>query len=117
MRRLLTLFLIFTLVIANGSSVANAICHHQSLADHIAARKSDDARISGMAFSEEAADLVASKKGAVANTGAIAWIANLSPGPQLTVPLDLTHPAEHAMAVVRPLSGRSLAPLLEPPAA
>jgi hypothetical protein len=115
MRRLLTLFMVFTLVVANGSSIAGAICRHESLADHVAARKSDDARISGVAFGEEAADSVASKKGALANAGAVAWIADLSPGPQLTVPLDLTRPADPVMVLVRPLVGRSVAPLLEPP--
>jgi hypothetical protein len=117
MRRLLTLFMVFTLVIANGSSIAGAICRHESLADHVAARKSDDARISGVAFSEEAADSVASKKGALVNAGAVAWVVDLPPGPQLTVPVGLTRPVDPDMAPVRPLVGRSLAPLLEPPAA
>lgn len=117
MRRLLTLFMVFTLVVANGASVASAICRHESLADHSAARKSLDARISGVAFSEEAADSVASKKGALANAGAVAWVADLPPGPRLTVPVGLTRPVDPFMALVRPLIGRSVAPLLEPPAA
>lgn len=117
MRRLLTLLMAFTLVIANGTSVASAICRHDSLADHSAARISDDARISGVALGEEAADSVASKKGALANAGAIAWIADLPPGPRLTVPLDLTRSVDPVMALVSPLVGRSVAPLLEPPSA
>jgi hypothetical protein len=109
--------MVFTLVIANGSSIASAICRHDSLADHIAARKSDDARISGVAFSEEAADSVASKKGALASAGAVAWIADLPPGTRLKIPLDLTRPVDPVMALVKPLVGRSVAPLLEPPSA
>jgi hypothetical protein len=109
--------MVFTLVIANGSSMASAICRHDSLADHVSARKSDDARISGAAFSEEAADSVVSKKGALANAVALAWIADLPPGPRLTVPFDLTRPVAPDTALVRPLVGRSVAPLLEPPSA
>jgi hypothetical protein len=117
MRRFLTLLLVFTLVVANGSAVAGAICRHESLADHVAARISRDARISGVAFSEEAADSVASKKGALAGAGAIAWVAHLSGGPQLTIPFGITRPVDPETAPVRPLVGRSLAPLLQPPSA
>ena len=117
MRRFLTLFLAFTLVLVNGSAVAGAICHHESLADHEMARTSQDARISGVALGEEAAASVASKKGALAYAGAIAWVADLSSGPQLTVPFDLFRPVDPEMASVRPLIGRSLTPLLQPPSA
>ena len=115
MRRFLTLLLVFTLVIANGPAVAGAICHHASLPDHVAARISDDSRIAGVAVSEEAADSVASNKGAVATAGAIAWVADLSSGPQLAVPFGVTPPVAPEMAPVRPLVGRSPAPLLQPP--
>jgi hypothetical protein len=117
MRRLLTLFMLFILVIANSAAVAGAICRHASVADHEAARKSEDARIMGVALSEETADSVASKKGALADAGAVAWAADLSPGPQLTGPAVTTRAVDAEMALARPLIGRSLAPLLEPPAA
>lgn len=117
MRRLLTLFLVFTLVIANGSAFAGAICRHQSLAEHNAAKASSDARVSGVALSEEAADSVASKKGALADAGAIAWVGHLARAPQLTVPFGFIRPVDPEMAAVRPLLGRSLAPLLQPPSA
>jgi hypothetical protein len=117
MRYCLTLLLMFTLVIANGPAVAGAICRHGSLAEHIAARTSHDARISGAALSEETADSVASKKGATANAGAIAWVADLSPGPQLTIPFGFGHEVDPEMTPVRLLVGRSLTPLLQPPSA
>jgi hypothetical protein len=117
MRRFLTLLLVFTLVIANGPAVAGAMCRHGSLADHDAARMSTDSRVSGVALSEEAADSVASKKGALANAGAVAWVADLSRGPQLTIPFGFTHPVDPEMAPVRSLVGRSLTPLLQPPSA
>jgi hypothetical protein len=117
MRRFLTLFLVFTLVIANGSAVANAVCRHGSIAVHEAARTSHDWRISGAALSEEAADSVAAKKGAHANAGAILWVADLSRGPQLATPPGVPRPVDPEMAAVRPLVGRSLTPLLQPPSA
>lgn len=117
MRRFLSFLLVFTLVIANGSAIAGAVCRHQSLADHDAAKISADARISGAALNEEAADSVASKKGALADAGAISWLGHLSRAPQLTVPFGFVRPVDPEMAPVRPLLGRSLAPLLQPPSA
>jgi hypothetical protein len=117
MRRLLTLLMVFTLVIANGSAVAGAFCRHGSLADHDAARTSSDVRVSGTALGEETADSVASKRGALASAAAIAWVADLSPGPQLTIPLDVTPSVDPEMAPVRRLVGRFPPPLLQPPSA
>lgn len=117
MRRWLTLFLVLTLVIANGPAVAGAICQHGSLAEHIAARTSNDSRVSGTALSEETADSLASKKGAAASAGAIIWVADLSRGPQLTIPFGASHKVDPEMAPVRLLAGRSLIPLLQPPSA
>lgn len=117
MRRLLSLLLVFTLVVANGPAFAGAICRHGNLAEHVAARISNDSRVSGVALSEEAADSVASKKGALASAGAIAWVADLSREPQLAIPLSFISPVDPEMAPVRPLVGRSLTPLLQPPSA
>lgn len=117
MRRLLTLLLVFTLVIANGPAVASAICSHGSLAEHNAARDSGDSRISAVAVGEEAADSVASKKGTSASAGAIAWVADLSPVPQLKIPFGVTGSVDPEMAPARLLVGRSLTPLLQPPSA
>lgn len=116
-RHLLSLLMVVILIVANGSSVAGAICRHESLAKHAAARQSHDARVADVAFSEEAADSIASKKGALADAGAVAWVADLSPGPRLTIPFGPSGPLDPDVALVRPLVGRSLAPLLEPPAA
>jgi hypothetical protein len=117
MRRFLTLLIVFTLVIANGPAVAGAICRHGSLAEHVAARTSHDSRVSNAALSEEAADSVASKKGALANSVAISWVADLSRGPQVTAPFNIGLSVDPETAPVRPLLGRSLAPLLQPPSA
>lgn len=117
MRRALTLLMIFTLVVANGSAVAGAICRHGSPAGHEAARTSGDPGVSGVASAEETADSVASKKGALALAGAVVFVADLSAGPQLIVPLDLTRALDPHVAPIGPLVGRSLAPLLQPPTA
>jgi hypothetical protein len=105
------------LIAANGTAVAGAVCRHESMANHSAAKQSHDSGISSVAFSEEAADRAASRKGALADAGAVAWVADLSPAPRLAVPHDPSRPLEHELARARPLAGRSLAPLLEPPAA
>lgn len=115
-RRLLSFLMVVILVVANGSSVAGAVCSHESPAEHQAARQSDDARISSVAFSEDAANAVASKKGAIADAAAIIWIAALSRSPQLTIPFGFL-PLGPDRGLVRTLVGRSIAPLLEPPAA
>ena len=117
MRRFLTSLLVFMLVFVNGAAVAGAICQHATLPDHVAARTSHDSRVAGIALSEEAADSAASNKGALANAGAIAWVADLSSGPQLTIPFGESHAVDPEMAAVRPLVGRSLTPLLQPPSA
>src|ERR1044072_9465128 len=89
MRRFLTLLMVFTLVIANGPAVAGAICCHGSLAEDVAGRASHDSLVSNAALNEEAADSVASKKGALANSVAISWVADLSRSPQVTAPFDI----------------------------
>ena len=116
-RRFATFFLLIVLVFAHSTSFAAAICHHESLAAHDAARQSHDAGISAVAFREDAADSVASKKGALADAGGIGWIADLSPGPGLAIPFASTPSLDPDLDLVRTLVGRSLAPLLEPPAA
>lgn len=117
MRRVLSVLLMAILVVANGTAVAGAICRHESMATHSAARQSDDLRVADSALSEEAAGSVASQKGALAYAGAIAWVADLVPGPRFTVPFDPARALDPEPAPVRRLAGRSLAPLLKPPAA
>jgi hypothetical protein len=117
MRRVLSLMLIAVLVVANGTAVAGAICRHESMAMHSAARQSADLRVADLALGEETAGSVASQKGAPAYAGAIAWVADLVPGPHWTAPFDPARALEPEPAPVRPLAGRSLAPPLKPPAA
>jgi hypothetical protein len=117
MRRLLTLLLVFTLAFANGSAFAGAVCRHQSLADHLAARTSGDVRISGAALSEEAADQAASKKAALADAGAFVSVAHPARGPELAVPFAAVPSVDPFAGLVTPLLGRSPQPLLQPPSA
>lgn len=117
MARLLTLMMIVILVIAHGSSVAAAICRHQSGGEHIAALQSQDTKISAVAIGEEAAGSVVSKKGAPVDGGSVSWPSDMLPAPKLTVPFRATEPLEREPTDARKLVGASVRPLLEPPAA
>lgn len=117
MRQLLTLLMMVVLTLANGTAVAGAICRHESQATHSAALQSHDASVSGAAQSEDTANSVASKKGALADAGAVAWVADLSPAPRLDAPLVESRALDPELALVRPLAGRAPAPLLHPPSA
>jgi hypothetical protein len=115
--RLLTLLMIFALVVAHGTSVAAAICSHESVRQHAAARQSPDAGVSAVALREEAADSHAARKAALADAGSISWVFDILPAPGLAVP-----PVGAEAVVRRPApteipAGISLRPLLEPPAA
>jgi uncharacterized membrane protein len=116
-RFLITLFLLAAFVLTQGTSLAASICHHASVQGHIAARESHDSRKAFVAFAEEAAGSVASKKGATSH------------GASTPAPPDLlTPPAPTAVVLVQastfpratdgpPLAGLSLRPPLPPPLA
>jgi hypothetical protein len=117
MSRLLTLMMIVILVIAHGSSVSAAICRHANAAEHAAARASHDAGIAAVAFSEEAAGKVASKKGASSNSDSVSWPSDMLPDPGLAAPFRASEPVARDPADALVLVGASLRPLLEPPSA
>jgi hypothetical protein len=117
MSRLLTLMMIVILVIAHGSSVSAAICRHANGAEHAAALASHDASIAAVAFGEEAAAKVASKKGAPADSGSVSWPSDMLPAPGLAVPFRAIESVAGDPADAPVLVGASLRPLLEPPAA
>jgi hypothetical protein len=117
LNRLLTLMMIAILVIAHGSSVAAAACRHQSGAEHAAALQSSDAGVAAVAFDEEAAGKVASKKGAPTDGGSVSWPSDMLPAPGLRVPFRANEPVEPVWADVAVLIGASLSPLLKPPSA
>jgi hypothetical protein len=109
--------MIVILVIAHGSSVAAAICRHQSGVEHVAALQSDDAGISTVAFNEETAGKMTSKKGTLADGGAVSWPSDMLPTPALAVPFRANEPVERNLVDVAVLVGASVRPLLEPPTA
>ena len=117
MSRLLTLMMIVVLVIAHGSSVAAAICRHDSGAQHVAARQSGDAGIAAVASGEEDAAKMGSKKGSLADGGSVSWPSDMLSSPGLKVPFRAAEPIERDPAEVPVLAGASVRPLLEPPAA
>lgn len=117
MNRLLTLMLIVLLVATHGSSVAAAICRHQSGGEHVAALQSSDDRIAAVAQGEEAAGKMASRKAPPADSASVSSPSDMLPAPQLRVPFRASEPVERNPADGPVLAGASVRPLLEPPAA
>lgn len=117
MSRLLTLMMILVLVMAHGSSVAAAICHHQDGVEHAVALQSYDAGVSAAANSEESAAKAGLRKGAPADSGAASSPADLLPSPVLPLPFRAKEPAKRNPADPPALAGVSMRPLLEPPSA
>jgi hypothetical protein len=115
MSRFLALLMIAILVIAHGSSVAASVCRHQNIVEHAAALRSSDAKVSAVAFGEEAAGKVASKK-APADGGSISWPSGMVPSPDLPMPFRVSEPLEQAPPDAAALRSASIRPLLEPPA-
>jgi hypothetical protein len=115
--RLLTLLMIFALVVANGASVAAAVCAHDNVRQHAAARQSPDASVSAVALREEAADSHAARKAALADAGSISWVFDILPAPGLAVPTAVAESVLRRPAPIGIPGGISLRPLLEPPAA
>ncbi len=117
MARFLALLMIFAIVIGQGSSVAAAICHHQSLAEHIAARHSSDRHVAAVSLREEAAASVASKKGSQSASASIQWPAEMLPASVDTEPFRPLEPIRFPPSVEPRLKSASAPPLLEPPSA
>jgi hypothetical protein len=114
MRRLLALLAMATLVVGYGSSVAAAVCQHQSLREHVAARDSAGGQLAAAALSEEAAASTDAKKGSV-STAPILPPADLSRLAAFAFPPRATEPSGRRLTDTPLLSGLSVLPLLHPP--
>jgi hypothetical protein len=116
-RSLFTLFMLVALVIGQGTSLATSICRHASVQAHAAARQSADSGKAAVAFAEETADAVASKKGSASNSAPdLVQAALLPPSPSAAG----MFPRENMLPppTDRPrLAGISLRPPLPPPVA
>jgi hypothetical protein len=117
MARLLTLLMIITLVVANGSAAAGAMCRHLDARAHAMARQSQDAKVAAGALTEEAAAAVASKKGALGSSASLSLPAFILPGAALAPAPHAVEPMPRPQAESTPLPSRSIRPLLEPPVA
>ena len=117
MTRLLTLLLMFTLVVANGSAVAGAMCQHRDARAHAMARQSQDAKVAAVALTEEAAAAMASKKGALGSNASLSLPAYIVPGAALAPAPRAVEPMPRPQVESTPLPSRSIRPLLEPPVA
>lgn len=117
MARLLTLLMIITLVVANGSAVAGAVCRHRDAREHAIARQSQDAKVAAAALTEEAAAAVASKKGALGSSVSLSLPPGILPAAALPCAPAAVEPMCGSPRQAATLSGRSIRPLLEPPVA
>lgn len=117
MTRLLTLLMMMVLVAANGSAVAGAMCHHRDAREHSIARQSRDAKVSAAALTEEAAAAVASKNGMMGSNAALALPAYILPDATIPLAPGDAEPLQRRQVDPKPLSSRTIPPLLEPPVA
>ena len=115
MARLLTLLMMLTLVVANGSAAADAMCRHRDAREHAIARQSQDAKVAAVALSEEAAAAVGSKSGTLGGSASVSLPAYMLPSPALTPAPLAAEPLPSPQRRAASLSGRSIRPLLEPP--
>jgi hypothetical protein len=117
MARLLTFLMILAMVFGQGSAMANAVCRHQNLREHVLARQSHDASVAAVSQREDAAADAASKKGSRTGDTSSQWPAQLLPPAMETARAPRAErtrlrPARHA-----PLPSAVIRPLLEPPSA
>ena len=117
MARLITLLMMITLVVANGSAAAGAMCQHRDARAHAMARQSQDAKVAAVALTEEAAAALASKKGALESNASLSLPAFVLPGATLTPAPHAVEPMPRPQRESTPLPSRSIRPLLEPPVA
>lgn len=116
-KRVLTLLMMATLVLVNGTALAAAMCVHQDAAAHASALHADDEGEAAVAHLEDAAGSAASKRGTLADAGSLMLPAFVLPpaSNELRAPVRVELPSAGADDV--PRVSRTVAPLLEPPAA
>ena len=115
MARILAFLMIFAVVIAHGSSVAAAICQHQSFGEHVAARQSRDHKIAAVSLREDAAAAAASKQGSQSASSTIHWPTEMLPASVNAEPFRALERVRFQPAVQPALKSASVRPLLEPP--
>lgn len=117
MARLLSLFMIFALVLTQGSSMAAAVCRHQNAHEHLMARQSQDAKVAAVSLGEEAAAAAVVKKASHSSDASGHWPAEMLPPRSEAVPL----PSRERIVFQPPRQARllsaNIAPLLKPPSA
>lgn len=116
-KRVLTLLMMATLTLVNGTALAAAMCVHQDAAAHASALHAGDTGEAAVAHMEEAAGSAASKQGTLADAGSLMLPAFVMPSASdaLQAPIREAPPSAYADEDAR--LSRNIAPLLEPPAA
>ena len=117
MTRLLRLFMIFALVVTQGSAMAQAVCRHESAKAHMLARESSDARVAAVSLREEAAAAASSKKAAQSADASAHWPAQMLPAEADAPPPRAIEPVRLRPAPAATLASTTIPPLLKPPSA
>jgi hypothetical protein len=116
MARLLTLFMILALVTTQGASMAAALCRHDNVQAHIAARQNQDPKIASVSTREEAAASEAAKSTNFGDSSNL-WPAKMLPADGAPAPLRLVERLRMRPVHQSALSSVTVIPLLEPPSA
>lgn len=117
MRRLLILLFMLAVGLTNAAAAPLALCQHSSAASHVAALESTDASTAAAAHSEEAAAAAAEKQGSLADVAASALSGVLLPGGMILPSISEATALPWRPAESGQLTGRTVAPLLDPPLA
>jgi len=117
MAPLLRLLMILSLVMSQGTSMAQAVCRHANAQEHALARESGDAKIAAVSIREDAAATAASKKASQSPNGSSHWPAELLP-PVAAVPaFRAAEPIRLRPGTADLLASTNVPPLLKPPSA
>ena len=111
------LLMMAMLAFGHGSSVAAAICQHESIREHLAASQSDDVKVAAVALGEDRAASAASEKATGKNSGSVIWPADMLPAAAFALPLQFPVPIKRDLTDEPVLAGTSAPPLIEPPTA
>jgi hypothetical protein len=109
--------MMMTLTLISGTSIAIAMCRHQGAQMHIVALQDSDRNVAAEAHLEEAAASAASKRGTLADAGALSLPAFIIPDPVGPVASLAGGAIRWRPARTERATSWSVDPLLRPPAA
>jgi hypothetical protein len=117
MPRLLTFLMILALVVTQGTAMAAAVCRHETVQAHSAARASEDRTVASVALDEESAASTRSKKAPSSSDLSGGWPAPLLPPASVAAPDRTAEPVRLRPPAYSALPSVTRVPLLKPPSA